>query len=66
MIGELSEGKLQFVQQYNNGKKRRLRYRERGITSYTKGRCGMCHKIRVSEVGVAYTLGKWLLKRILV
>ena len=37
MIGELSEGKLQFVQQYNNGKKRRLRYRERGITSYTKG-----------------------------
>ena len=33
---------------------KKMRYREEGITSPTKCRWGVCHKIRVSEVGVAY------------
>ena len=32
-------------------------YRKGRITSYTKGRWGMCYKIRENEVGVAYING---------
>ena len=36
-------------------KKKSVGYKEEGVTSGTKGRCGVCHKIRVSEVSEANT-----------
>ena len=51
----LRKENLQLGQQCNKGKKEECGLERLGITSHTKIRWGMCHKIGVSEVDVT----KW-------